>query len=76
MSIDQFDDEFLNANLDLNSGLDALSSRKRNHNHTFCISCGDEMKIGPLLVCAECLDEECDKFSVYSSLSESDEIID
>lgn len=46
----------------ISAGLEILESRKSLSRSTFCFSCESEMKVGPLLVCAECLEEECENF--------------
>lgn len=44
------------------AGLEILESRKSYSKSTYCLSCEAEMKVGPLLVCSECLSEDCDTF--------------
>jgi len=52
---DDEDDLFL-------AGLEILESRKSLSKSTYCLSCEAQMKVGPLLVCAECLGEDCETF--------------
>ena len=51
------------------AGLEILESRKALSKHTFCLSCESEMKAGPLLVCAECMDDECE---IFEELADND----
>lgn len=44
------------------AGLEILESRKALSRSTYCLSCSDQMKVGPLLVCAECMETDCDTF--------------
>lgn len=44
------------------AGLEILESRKACSKNTYCLACEGEMKVGPLLICAECLGEDCDTF--------------
>ena len=49
------------------AGLQVLESRKSLSKTTHCYACDEEMKAGPLLICAECLSDECDLFLKKSS---------
>jgi len=44
------------------AGLEILESRKAYSKSTYCLSCEEQMKVGPLLVCAECLSIDCETF--------------
>jgi hypothetical protein len=44
------------------AGLEILESRKAYSRSTFCLSCESQMKVGSLLICSECLSEDCETF--------------
>lgn len=58
---EEVDDELYSA------GLQILESRKSLSKMTHCYACGEEMRDGPLLICAECLLDECDLYVKNSS---------
>ncbi len=49
------------------ASLQILESRKSSSKKVHCYACDEEMKDGPLLICAECLLDECDLFVKNSS---------
>jgi len=51
--------------------LQLLTSKKKSY--TYCISCGEIMKCGSVLVCSECLGDQCDIFSKVADLPEEDD---
>lgn len=55
------------------AGLQMLESRKSSSKMVHCYACDEEMRDGPLLICAECLSEECDLFMKKSSNNENDD---
>ena len=61
MSIDLDEDELYSASLQI------LESRKALSKKVHCYGCDEEMRPGNLLICAECLSEECDLFMKNSS---------
>lgn len=61
MAIDLEEDDLYSA------GLQLLESRKSLSKKVHCYACNEEMKHGPLLICAECLSDECDLFLKNSS---------
>ena len=61
MSIDLDEDELYSASLQI------LESRKALSKKVHCYACDEEMRDGPLLICAECLLDECDLFVKNSS---------
>lgn len=44
------------------AGLEILESRKCLSKTTHCFACDAQMKVSTLLICAECLSEECEAF--------------
>jgi len=44
------------------AGLEILESRKSSSKSIHCYGCGNLIKSGSLLVCAECLSGECETF--------------
>lgn len=38
-------------------------SMVEDYKPTYCVACGDQIRRFAMLVCLECLDVECDKFS-------------
>lgn len=60
--IDHDEDLFL-------AGLEILESRKALSKNTFCLSCEEEMRVSSILVCAECMEEECE---IFEELAEKD----
>ncbi len=46
----------------LSAGLEILESKKALSRSTYCLSCDSQMRVGPLLICAECLSDDCDTF--------------
>lgn len=56
MDIDLDEDDLFSA------GLQILESRRASSRTVHCYACDEEMKAGPLLICAECLSDECDLF--------------
>ncbi len=44
------------------AGLEILESRKSTSKKAHCYACGEQIKVGELLVCAECLSGECEDF--------------
>lgn len=61
MAIDLEEDDLYSA------GLQLLESRKSLSKKVHCYACSEEMRSGNLLICAECLSEECDLFLKNSS---------
>lgn len=61
MSIDFDEDDLYLA------GIQILESRKSASKTVHCYACDEEMRAGPLLICAECMLEECDLFMKNSS---------
>ncbi len=49
------------------AGLEILESRKALSKSTYCLSCESQMKVGPLLICAECLGDDCEVFEKLST---------
>jgi hypothetical protein len=49
------------------AGLEILESRKAYSKSTFCLSCEEQMKVSSLLICSECLSEECSEFEKIST---------
>lgn len=49
------------------AGLQILESRKSLSKKVHCYACDEEMRDGPLLICAECLEDECDLYVKTSS---------
>jgi hypothetical protein len=61
MSFSSEEDDLYSASLQI------LESRKASSKKVHCYACDEEMRDGPLLICAECLIEECDLFVKNSS---------
>jgi hypothetical protein len=49
------------------AGLQILESRKSLSKMIHCYACDEEMRDSPILICAECMLEECDLFMKKSS---------
>ena len=67
MDIDLDEDELYLA------GLELLESRKSLSKKTHCYACDEEMNVSTLLICAECLSDECDLFLKNSSEVEDED---
>lgn len=49
-----------------------IDSDKRVKNNSFCLGCGSPIKSYSILICTECLDDECNKFAKFAEFEEEE----
>jgi hypothetical protein len=47
-------------------------TKETSEKQTYCVACGNELRSYSILVCTECLDDECNEFLKLAQAEEQD----